>query len=170
LFNSNAQYAELNRLHQRANSGARWFYWIAALSLVNSIAYLSGSNWAFMIGLGSTTLVNGIIGSKDLGSAGKVIAFIFDVFAAGVFAGLGFLASKRLLWAYLVGIVLFALDTLLLFIRQDWIGIAFHVFAIYCIFLGFSASRKLLALQREAELATAADAGSGATTPAPEST
>ena len=43
MFNAQDQYAELNRLQQRASSGARWFYWIAALSLFNSIVYLSGS-------------------------------------------------------------------------------------------------------------------------------
>src|SRR5881394_752088 len=31
-------------------SGASWFYWIAALSLINSISAASGSSWRFIIG------------------------------------------------------------------------------------------------------------------------
>ena len=35
-------------------SGASWFYWIAGLSLINSIAAVSGGSWRFILGLGIT--------------------------------------------------------------------------------------------------------------------
>lgn len=170
MFNSQDQYAELNRLQQRANSGARWFYWIAALSLINSIAYLSGSKWTFIIGLGTTQLVNVILGSDAAGTAGRAIAIVFDLLATGLFAGFGLLAGKRYLWSYVVGGVLFALDSLIYVWAQDWIGIGFHVFATYCIFAGFVACRKFLALKREVEALAAAEAAEAlATTEAAKS-
>ena len=51
------QNVQLYQLEQRANSGARWFFWIAALSLITSITGLSGSNWRFFISLGITQVV-----------------------------------------------------------------------------------------------------------------
>jgi hypothetical protein len=162
MFTNQDHYAELNRLQQRANSGARWFYWIAALSLITSIAILSGSGWRFFISLGSTQLVSAIFASEEAGTAGKVIAILFDLLATGIFAGLGVLAGKRYLWSYVVGGVLFALDSLVVVFAQDWIGIAFHVFAVYCIVMGFVACRKLLELQREVATLAAAEASANA--------
>src|ERR1700722_13224064 len=38
-------------LLRRFHSGARWFYWIAALSLVNTLMAASSSGFVFVIGL-----------------------------------------------------------------------------------------------------------------------
>ena len=35
----------------RLKSGASWFYWIAGLSLINSISAAAGSTWRFIVGL-----------------------------------------------------------------------------------------------------------------------
>lgn len=49
-------------LETRLNSGAGWFYWIAGLSLLNSIIMLSGSDLYFVIGLGITQIIDVFIG------------------------------------------------------------------------------------------------------------
>jgi len=41
-------------------SGARWFYWIAGLSMINSIAAMSNSSWSFLAGLGITQFIPGL--------------------------------------------------------------------------------------------------------------
>lgn len=48
--------AERQQLEQRMKSGANWFYWIAALSLVTSIISLAGGDWGFLVSLGVTQL------------------------------------------------------------------------------------------------------------------
>ena len=48
--------AELAQLHARGTSGAGWFFWIAALSLINSIILLSGGDRHFVVGLGVTSI------------------------------------------------------------------------------------------------------------------
>ena len=156
---------EIAQLEQRANSGARWFYWIAALSLITSLIMLSGSKWGFIISLGTTTIVTAI--AAGLGNAGTVIAVVFNLLASGLFVGLGVLAGKRYLWAFVVGMILFGLDTLVFVLAQDWIGIIFHVLVIYWIFTGFNACRQLLVLLREAEQNQAISSAAGAGTPAP---
>jgi hypothetical protein len=138
-------------LSQRARSGANWFYWIAALSLITSILGLSGSGWRFFLSLGSTQIIDGLASgiAEELGNAAKVIAFVVDLFITGIFAGLAWLAGKKHHWAYLVGMALFGLDGLLLFFFQDWISAIFHAVVIYWIFRGFQAAQQLTALERE---------------------
>ncbi len=122
-------------------SGASWFYWVAALSLVNSIAAFTGSDWRFILGLGITQIFDAI--GHEIASAGKIVALLLDLIAAGVFVLFGVFANKCHLWAFIVGIVLFALDGLIFLLAQDWLGVGFHVFVLYCLFRGVQACRRL---------------------------
>jgi hypothetical protein len=122
-------------------SGASWFYWIAGLSLINSIAAFAGSDWRFILGLGATQVFDAI--GNEIGGAGKVVTLGLDVVAAGVLVLFGVFGHKRHLWAFIVGMVLFALDGLVFLIAGDWIGIAFHIFVLYCLFRGLQACRSL---------------------------
>jgi hypothetical protein len=42
----------------RVVNGAKWFYWIAGLSLVNSLVVVFGGNFHFVLGLGITSVVD----------------------------------------------------------------------------------------------------------------
>jgi hypothetical protein len=126
-------------------SGGTWFYYIAGLSLVNSILFWAGSNWSFVIGLGITDAAN-VIGHDGItGATGMAIAIVFDLAVAGGFAGLGYLARKGTTWAFIVGMVVYLLDGLLLVWVTDWLSVAFHALALFYIVRGFRASRALRA-------------------------
>jgi hypothetical protein len=148
-------WSEAEEYRKQMQSGARWFYWIAGLSLVNSIAAATGSNWSFLAGLGITQFISGLaLGvAEDLGGAVTVIAFVLDVLVAGFFVFLGVFAYKGHTWAFIVGIVIYALDALIFLAVQLWFPLAFHGFVLFCLYKGFAANRKLNSL--EAELATA---------------
>ncbi|MGI8656220.1 MAG: hypothetical protein ACR2LC_13505 [Pyrinomonadaceae bacterium] len=45
---------------RQALSGANWFFWIAALSMINSVVLLMNGQWNFLAGLGITQLIDGI--------------------------------------------------------------------------------------------------------------
>jgi hypothetical protein len=122
-------------------SGGSWFYWVAGLSLVNTFAALSGSDWRFAVGLGITQIFDAF--GNQAGGGGKLIAFVLDLLAAGVFVGFGVFANKGHVWAFIVGMALFALDGLIFLLVKDWIGVAFHVFVLYCLFRGLAACREL---------------------------
>jgi hypothetical protein len=124
-------------------SGASWFYWVAGLSLINSIVAFTGSDWRFIIGLGITQIFDAL--GQEMESAGKIVALVLDLIAAGVFILLGVFANKGHMWAFVTGMVLFALDGLIFLLVQDWIGVAFHVFVLYCLFRGARACRQLKA-------------------------
>lgn len=137
------------KIEKQFQSGADWFFWIAGLSLINSVILLAGSEWGFIIGLGITRIID-IIGlsiAEEVGIAGKIIALIFDIIAAGVFVLFGVFARKRYKWAFITGMILYALDGLIFLLVQDLLSIGFHVFALFCIFSGFKALGKLSGIE-----------------------
>jgi hypothetical protein len=118
-------------------SAARWFWWIAGLSLVNTVLFFSGSTVNFVIGLGLTTLTNVYFGSvlpMAIAAAGVILGFY-------VFIGLK--AQQGSLWAFYVGAFIYALDALIFVPLQDWFPVAFHAFALYCIYRGIARLREL---------------------------
>jgi hypothetical protein len=137
LANSGADPAMVTQM----KSGASWFYWIAGLSLVNSIAAVSGGDWRFILGLGVTQIIDAI--GAEFGGSAKVVTFGLDLVAAGVLVLFGVFGHKGHLWAFIVGMVLIAFDTLVFLLAQDWLGIGFHIFVLYCLFRGMQACRAL---------------------------
>lgn len=134
-------YQERELLIRRKNSGANWFYWIAGLSMVNSVGVASESDWGFPVGLGATLVVD-VIG-KDLGSSGSLVALVISAMIAGTFCLFAVMGRRGKVWAFLVGMGLYGLDAVLYLLFADWMSFAFHVFALFWIYAGFSALRKL---------------------------
>jgi hypothetical protein len=60
-----------------------------------------------------------------------------------VFVGFGALAGRGHAWAFVLGALLFALDSLIFVLAQAWLGVALHALALYFIFRGFLACLKL---------------------------
>jgi len=143
-------------LTQRVRGGASWFYWIAGLSILNSIIQFTGGNWHFIFGLGITSIVDAV--AANLGKAGIVLDLIINVFIAGIFVIFGVFANKLKSGAFLAGMVLYGLDGLLSLLIQDWFGLAFHAFALYSMWRGFAALKELNSLG-EAPAAQAAVVG-----------
>jgi hypothetical protein len=154
LASSEAQYLATARpaLEMHLRSGANWFFWIAALSLINSVILLTNGHWSFLAGLGITQFIDVLASqvSDSVGSAGTVIAMVLNVTVFGAFVLFGIQARKRQNWAFIVGMVLYGLDGLLFLLVQGWLSIAFHIFALYCIFKGMSANNRLTELEKAA--------------------
>lgn len=127
-------------------SGASWFYWVAALSLVNSILELTNTGGTFVFGLGITQVIDSIAGS--LGAAGKGIAFGLDLLAAGALILFGIFGQKGHAWAFILGIGLYALDGVIFLLEPSWLGVGVHAFVLFCLIRGFIACRGLKAAAR----------------------
>ncbi len=143
------------RLQNQFRSGANWFIWIAALSLVNSISALAGSTWGFIIGLGLTQVIDAVARAAEAGVVGKTVAFGFDLAVATVFVLFGLFARKRSKAAFVSGMVIYALDGLIFLGVRDFLSFGFHVFALYCIYVGLKACKRLLAAESEEKAAAA---------------
>jgi len=130
------------------------FYWIAGLSIINSIAQFAGGNIRFSIGLGITQVIDAIslILAQDMG--GKVativqgVAFILDIFIAGIFIVFGIFARKQQKWAFIVGMVLYALDGIIFLVAKDFIGFGFHLFILFGLYTGFTSLKKYKEIQQ----------------------
>jgi hypothetical protein len=128
-------------LVSQMKSGASWFYWIAALSLINSVIALTGKGFTFIFGLGITQITDSI--AAEMGGIGRAILFAANLLIIGILAAFGYFGCKRHLLVFLVGMGLYLLDAILLLIFQSWLEVAFHAFVLYCLFRGMQACRAL---------------------------
>lgn len=120
-------------------SAARWFWWIAGLSLVNTVLAMSGTQTQMVVGLGLT------LASDVAFGATSPIGFVIDAAALGFFLLMGQQAQRGRLWAFYLGVVVYSLDALIYVLLQDWMPVALHVLVIYFIVRGVLALRKGLA-------------------------
>lgn len=137
-------------LTQSYKSGANWFYWIAGLTIVTSVIAFGGGGIRFLISLGVTQIIDGIAEtiSAEGGGGAKVVALVVSLLISGVFIIFGWLANQKMLWAYMVGMVLFGLDGLLSLVAQDWIGVIAHGVVLFFLFRGYQAGRDLVSLEK----------------------
>ena len=117
-------------------SAARWFWWIAGLSLVNTVLIHSGSETSFVIGLGFTMIADVAF------SALKPVAFALDALAIGFFVLMGWLSLRGHFWAFIVGAFVYALDGLIYLKFGDMMPFGFHLFALFFIVRGAFALRE----------------------------
>ena len=141
---------EMRGYHEtRLRNGINWFYWIAGLSLFNSVVFHTSTQWSFTIGLALTQFIDGLAAGlgRETGSPGvaTAIALGLDVLVAGVFAALGYLGRQRYRWVVVAGMAVYLLDGVLMLVATEWLSAAFHAFALFGLWRGLQA---LLALRR----------------------
>src|SRR5690349_2688917 len=146
-------------LENRIRSGMNWFFWIAGLSLVNSVAYLFGNSLTFVIGLGITQLVDGFMYgmSSDFSTGGfliRLIGLVIDLVIAGLFVAAGIWGRKRYRVPIIIGMVVYALDGLILLLFGDFYGAGFHAFALLGIGTGLRSISDLEALEKAGDTAS----------------
>jgi hypothetical protein len=123
-------------LARRVKSGAGWFYWIAAFTIINAVMVNTGSRWGFALGLAAPQLFSG---------GGSAIGIVINALAAGFLVFLGVFAGKGQAWAFILGMVVMLLDSALTGLLQMWLSLIIHAFALFSIFSGFRANRQLQA-------------------------
>lgn len=143
------------KLENTIRSGANWFFGIAGLSLLNSIILTSGGQISFVAGLGITQVVDALAGvlGDEISPTYRPILSVFhiglDLFILGSFVVLGIIARKKNRWAFIIGLLLYGLDTFLLLLFQDVLAVGFHLIAGFGIFRGLRAVIELLTLPSE---------------------
>ncbi|MEI8018828.1 MAG: hypothetical protein WCH39_11565 [Schlesneria sp.] len=153
----------MEALKAAGNNGASWFFWIAGLSLVNTVIAHAGGESHFIVGLAITAIVDAIasgIGKQNPEAATPLmmVAIGFSVFVAVICLIFGWLSRKRLLWIFGIGMFLYLLDGLLYLLIGDYLSAAFHGYALYSMITGFNAFRQLNKLESALVNATNEDA------------
>jgi hypothetical protein len=149
--------AQREQLLRQGLSGADWFFWIAGLSLVNSAIVHFGGNVQFVVGLGVTfvadafahALADGASDSQKLLITGAAVGF--SAVCSLIACLVGWLSRRRVLVVYALGMFVYLLDGLLYLALGEWLCVAFHGFALFCMWGGFMAFRQLAALESQLE-------------------
>ena len=128
----------------KLKGGASWFYWVAALSIINSVIALASGSWSFLFGLGATQIVDGIVmgiaeEAPDMANTARMLGFGLILVISGLYVAFGWLANGRKRWAFIVGMVLYAFDGMILLLVSDFLGFAFHLWVLFGLFGGMKA-------------------------------
>lgn len=123
---------------------AKWFYWIAGLSMLNTIIILFKGDVSFIVGLGITQIADAFV--YEAPASFKLIAFMFDLFVAGIFILFGYYATRLEKWAFQIGMVLYFIDGLLFLIIQDWLSIGFHIWVLFSLYKGLKLLKEIRTL------------------------
>jgi len=141
-------------LENQIKGGTSWFFWIAGLSILNSIIFFTGGSITFVVGLGATQIIDGFVSalvkevSSGAGTIFRVIGFGLDFLFAGVFAVGGILGRKKIRWAVIVGMVLYGFDGLLSLAFGDWLSTIFHILALSGLWRSQKAISELMLLEK----------------------
>jgi hypothetical protein len=143
----------VRELFDRGKNGAAWFYWIAALSVINTVMLLSQGGRTFALGLAVTMIADSLAAGAALKPGGNMTvlyaALAFDVVVLGLFIFCGWLSQRRILPIYALGMVLYLLDGLLCLSLGLVVGIFIHAYALWSMMSGFLAYRQLNILHRQ---------------------
>lgn len=132
---------EIGSPEYRIGRAANWLYWIAGLSIINTISALSGGKFGFFFGLGITQAIDGIGGNVHT-STGKAICLAADGLVFAYFVAMGYF-GRRNRWLFTAGFLAYALDSLICVFFQDWLGLALHAFALFAMVGGYKGFREL---------------------------
>ncbi len=131
LSEADLEATELAQLKRRIRGGGNWFYWIVALSGINTILALSGADLFFVIGLGITQL---------FAYYSTAVGIVTYIVAGSMLTCFGIFATRGKTWAFFTGAVVYGLDGLLFIMVGDWFSILFHILAIFGISRGLAAN------------------------------
>jgi hypothetical protein len=132
---------ETSHSERSIRNGAWWLFVIAALSAINFLIFVLGGDLSFVIGLAFTQYAAAF--AQLYGGNVTILAVIVSLIVTAIFLVCGIYARKGKVWAFIMAIVVYVLDTCLFILIQEWYSIAFHVFALIFIFMGMIASYKI---------------------------
>ncbi len=132
-------------------SGASWYFWLAAITVVNLIIRLTNpeSTVRFAIGLSISKYLENNQLSIFANIQPRTISLIMSLIFVFVMVILGFLARKRNKVAYIIGIVLYALDIIPAVMIGDLYAVIFHVIVLGFLVWGLVHLFKLEKLEAE---------------------
>jgi hypothetical protein len=136
------------QLIRQMQNSAKNFYWIAGLSFVNSLITAFGGEFYLVMGMASTLFVDYLaVGmaeeAPELRLVFTGVALIVSLILSGIIALFGFLAIKGRRWSFVVGMLFYGVDTLIMAAFQEWKGVLIHLFFLYALFTGLRALSQL---------------------------
>lgn len=131
---------------QHARSGLNWLLAVVALSAINVILTVSGSDISFAVGLAISLVASGI--GNQMGGAGRWTGAVIAFIPIAVMLSLWWFGRSRS-WPIGLAIALYLLDGLLLIAfsvmaeQADVLGIGIHAWCTYSLVRAFLGMRTL---------------------------
>ena len=125
----------------KLSNGAQWFLWIFGLSGINTLILFFGGGVTFIFGLGITQLFEGIF--MELFGELNLIGVLISLMISGIFALIWYFSQKLSKPAFIIGMVIYGIDALLLLMVEDWFSFGVHLYALFMIFKGFQSIDEL---------------------------
>lgn len=121
--------------------GADWFFWLAILSVINSLIVYFYNTPNTPVALGLTQWLDGTHGG--LGASMTAGWLVINILIAGVLAMFGLLARRGSDLAFVVGIFLYVIDSFLVLGLRDFWAFGIHLIGLFFLFKGLLASRHI---------------------------
>src|SRR5262249_39729572 len=118
--------AEL-RCGVRASAG--WCFWVAGLTAVNIGMTLAGSKSGFLFGMLAPQVAAQF--AANHGSMAKTVAIGFGAVVIGFFVLMGWFARREHRWAFVVALLAYGGDSLLLVLAPSFLLIVFHAWVLF---------------------------------------
>ena len=130
-------------LMKRAKDGINWFYWVALISVITTIIFVTGGTPNFFLSLGVNQLVVGytvaVANGTQVAPLMHWVAGAIELLLAGVFVLFGYRGSRSYRSWIVAGIMLYALDGLIFAYLGVWLGVIVHAFVMYNLVRGLRA-------------------------------
>jgi hypothetical protein len=121
--------------------GADWFFWIAVLSLINSLIVYYYQTANTPLALGVTRWLDGT--TSGFNASMTTSGLVTNILAALVLAMFGLMARRGSDLAFVVGIFLYVIDSFLVIGLRDLFGFSIHLVALFFLVKGLLASRHI---------------------------
>ena len=119
--------------------GANWFFWLAILSVINTLIVYQYQTPNTPIALAITQWLDGTSGG--LSPTMSTRSLVINLLIAGALAVFGLLARRGSDLAFVLGIFLYAVDAMLAIGLRDVFGFGVHLIGLFFLFKGLLASR-----------------------------
>jgi hypothetical protein len=119
--------------------GADWFFWIAILSLINSLIVFYYQTPNTPLALGVTRWLDGT--TSGFNASMTLSGLATNILVAAVLAIFGLLSRRGSDIAFVVGIFLYVIDSFLVIGLRDFFGFGVHLIALFFLVKGLLASR-----------------------------
>ena len=120
---------------------ADWFFWLAILSVINSLIVYYYQVPNTPIALGITQWVDGT--TSGFNATMSTSALVINILIAAALAGFGLLARRGSDIAFVLGIFLYVIDAVLMIGLKDFFGFGVHLIALFFLVKGLLASRHI---------------------------
>jgi hypothetical protein len=141
------KHADKAEREAKVDSGVRktagWLFVIGSLSILSKFMDGFGISFDFIFGLGAAQLIDMLLIKTGISSsiAFFFVSLFFNIIISSVFFVLATYAEKAQAWAFIISLIFYGVDLILVLILGKWFALIFHAVALYGIFFGYKSLR-----------------------------